>query len=134
MGLYAKSTISSTPCKIKSRPTVQKIPKNLPVMNETRPTGLDSTVNAVRPSISSAISVLAAQMAWNIAAVRITRIPDFFIALISSPKVLNGQTKSAINATTPNKARIRNTGWAVCDLNVAKPIADSFGAANRGTR
>ena len=46
--------------------TGMRMPTNLPRMNCRRPTGFDSSVNAVRPSISSAIDTLAVHKARTI--------------------------------------------------------------------
>jgi len=56
-------TMNTTPRITKITASVQKIPRYLPMMNDRRPIGLDNTVRAVFPSISSEIEVLAAQMA-----------------------------------------------------------------------
>ena len=59
-------------------------------MKDRRPIGFESTVSAVRPSISSEIDVLAAQTAWTMPRIIIRVSPESLSILMSSPKVLYG--------------------------------------------
>ena len=65
-----------------------RMPRNLPRMNWRRPTGFDSSVSAVRPSISSAIDPLAVHRARMIDNTMIKVSPSSLTILMSSPSVL----------------------------------------------
>ena len=66
----------------------QLIPRNLPRTKSARPTGFERTVSAVRPSISSATDLLAAQIAIKMANTLINVSPESLYILMSSPNVL----------------------------------------------
>ena len=68
--------------------TGTRMPRNLPRMNSRRPTGFDSSVRAVRPSISSAIDTLAVHRARMIDSTMIRVSPSSLTILMSSPNVL----------------------------------------------
>ena len=59
-------------------------------MNSRRPTGFDSSVKAVRPSISSAIDTLAVQTASTIERTMMNVRPACWSTLMSSPSVFSG--------------------------------------------
>ena len=79
----------------------QTMPRNLPRMNCRRPTGFDSTVSAVRPSISSATDVLAVHRAMMMARTLIVVMPEVLSIFTSSPNVLYGMKTKATSTTTP---------------------------------
>src|SRR3972149_919382 len=68
--------------------TGHKIPRNFPRINERRLMGLDNTVRAVRPSISSAMETLAVQRARIAPRIMIKVKPVSLTIFTSSPKVL----------------------------------------------
>ena len=68
--------------------TGTRMPRNFPTMNSRRPTGLDRSVSAVRPSISSAIDTLAVQSAMMIESTMMSVSPSSLTILMSSPSVL----------------------------------------------
>ena len=66
------------------------IPKNLPITNSRRLIGFDSSVRAVRPSISSATETLAVHTATKIERTMIVIRPESLYIFTSSPNVLYG--------------------------------------------
>ena len=66
------------------------MPKNLPSTNWRRLIGFESSVSAVRPSISSATETLAVHTATRIASTMIVIRPESLYIFTSSPNVLYG--------------------------------------------
>ena len=86
--LYDTLARNSAPRTRNMIATGTRMPKNLPRMNSRRPTGFDSSVSAVRPSISSAIDTLAVHRAIRIDNTMISVRPSSLTILMSSPSVL----------------------------------------------
>ena len=108
------------------------MPRNLPRMNDGRPMGFDSTVRAVRPSISSLIEVLAAHTARIDAEDHDQRQSRVLQHLdVFAERVVRDPGEEDHQQHRAHDAMIENSGWAISDLYVARAMAEKRGAANR---
>ena len=121
---------------ISTRPRIRKIssatstrPTNLPMMNCRRVSGLESTVSAVRPSISSATETLAVQTTTSRERTLTSVRPLSLSIFTSSPNVLYGMTMKAASSTAPTISATVKIGWPIASFVVAEATA----ATRRGT-
>jgi hypothetical protein len=85
--LYSNTTSKNQPSAATMTRQTSRMPANLPSRNCRRETGLDMSVTAVRPSISSLIDMLAAIAPKATAASMMVSKPISLTMMWSSPKV-----------------------------------------------
>ena len=99
-----------------------------------RPIGFESTVNAVRPSISSDTLTLAVQAATRIERTIIRFSPQILSIFTSSPSVKSGIYTKATSANAPNINTTWNNGWLMASFAVTEATAITFGMTSRNSR
>src|SRR5262245_65531719 len=100
--------------------------RNLPTMNCRRLIGLESSVIAVLPSISSATVELAVNRARSMQKNEIVVSPVSLYILMSSPKVKYEMKIVTINKAPAKNAITKNAGWRMASLAVARAMVSDF--------